>query len=114
MTGGLVGLAIFLPVQILKQVVEFPVMCHTLVSCVLIFSLILPSLPPFFFLLFWFVKGASVVPILESGKVTFPRSHGFWMTEPNKCISVRVTVHSSTTGLCLKEHSPSRPTGEIS
>lgn len=55
MTRGPVGLAIFLPVQIFKPV-ESPLMCQTLLICVLSFNPIL--------LLLWFLKGSSV-PILQ-------------------------------------------------
>lgn len=56
MTRGPVGLAIFLPVQILKQVVESPLMCQTLLTHVLNFNPIL--------LLSWVLKGSDV-PILQ-------------------------------------------------
>lgn len=80
-SGGWMGLAIFLPVQIFKQVVEFPFMCQILFHLCSHFIFVFLFFSPFRFL-----KGGSVDPILQSGQIMFPRSHGFYVTKLNKYI----------------------------
>uniref|UniRef100_A0A8C6C7H5 Heteroous nuclear ribonucleoprotein M n=1 Tax=Monodon monoceros TaxID=40151 RepID=A0A8C6C7H5_MONMO len=69
-TGGWMGLAIFLPVQIFKQVVEFPFMCQILFHLCSHFIFVFLFFSPFRFL-----KGGSVDPILQSQAKSCSQGH---------------------------------------